>query len=78
MRSGRAILLAALSAFALAAPFAVPGLAQRFVPTADPAYPKLKFADSLVSLNDRCMVRGSKLNARLAAQYVNGQPLGFC
>jgi hypothetical protein len=78
MRSGRAILLAALAALALAAPFAVPGRAQRFVPTADPGHPKLKFADSLVSLNDRCMVRASRLNARIAAQYVNGQPLGFC
>jgi hypothetical protein len=74
MRRGRLILLVGATV-ALAAASAA---AQRFVPTADPAHPRLKFADSLESLNDRCMVRGSRLNARIAPQYVNGQPLGFC
>jgi hypothetical protein len=54
------------------------GDAQRRVPTADPVHPKLKYADSLVSLNDRCMVRKNKLNPRVRPVYVNRQPVGFC
>jgi hypothetical protein len=54
------------------------GEAQRRVATGDPERPRIKFADSLVSLNVRCMVRKSKLNPRVRPVYVNGQPLGFC
>lgn len=54
------------------------GEAQRRVPGGDPQRPRIKYADSLVSLNDRCMVRKSKLNPRVRPVYVNGQPLGFC
>ena len=58
---------------------AVPrGDAQRRVQTGDPAHPLLKFADSLVSLNDRCMVRKNKLNPNVRPVYVNRQPVGFC
>ena len=64
---------------AVAALLAPPrGEAQRRVPTGDPEHPRIKYADSLVSLNDRCMVRKSKLNPRVRPVYVNGQPLGFC
>lgn len=36
------------------------------------------FEDSLVSINDRCPVRKVKLNPKMPAVYVNGQPVGFC
>jgi len=52
--------------------------AQRYVPTADPQHPRLKFADSLVSPNDRCLVSQDKLNPRVRPVYVNGVPMGFC
>jgi len=70
------LLAAAAIATALALPHA--GRAQRYVPNADPAHPRLKYLDSLTSLNDRCMVRKAKLNARVRPVYVNGQPMGFC
>ena len=54
------------------------GAAQRYVPTGDPEHPRLKYADSLESLNDRCIVRGNKLNPKMRPVYVNGQPIGFC
>jgi len=41
-------------------------------------YPRVRFADSLVSLNDRCIVRQAPLNAMFKAAYVNGKPIGFC
>lgn len=69
-----AILLAALAFFN--AP--TPGAAQRYVATADSLHPRLKYADSLVSGNDRCMVAQQKLNRRVRPVYVNGVPLGFC
>jgi hypothetical protein len=52
--------------------------AQHYVPTADPAHPRLKFADSLISPNDRCVVSHDKLNPRVRPVYVNGVPMGFC
>ncbi len=55
-----------------------PGFAQRFVPGEEPELPRIEFADSLVSLNDRCIVRGTRLNLRIRPVYVNGQPIGFC
>ena len=41
-------------------------------------FPRLRFADDAISLNDRCPVRKAKLNKRLPAIYVNGKPIGFC
>lgn len=55
-----------------------PGRAQRFLPTDDPEHPRLVYADSLVSLNDRCIVRQVKLNPKVRPMYVNGRPVGFC
>ena len=52
--------------------------AQRYVPTADPKLPRLKYPDSLVSANDRCMVSHQKLNPKVRPVYVNGVPMGFC
>ena len=54
------------------------GLCQRYVPTADPGFPRIKFADSLVSSNDRCMVSRTKLNLSVRPVYVSGRPVGFC
>lgn len=36
------------------------------------------FEDGLVTLNDRCAVRKTRLNPKMPAVYVNGQPVGFC
>ena len=36
------------------------------------------FETGLVTLNDRCAVRKVKLNTKMPAVYVNGQPIGFC
>ena len=40
--------------------------------------PRIRFADGLVSLNDRCPVRLVPLNLRMPPVYVNGRPVGFC
>jgi len=52
--------------------------AQRYVPSSDPEHPRIKYADSLVSLNDRCIVRMNKLNTRVRPIYVSRHPVGFC
>lgn len=54
------------------------GAAQQFVPGGDPEFPRVMYADSLVSPNNRCMVRGDKLEPSIAPIYVNGVPMGFC
>ncbi len=53
-------------------------LAQHYVPGAEPKFPKLKYADSLISLNDRCIVSKEKLNPKARPVYVNSRPIGFC
>lgn len=78
MPRSRSFVVASLAVAVAALALAGGSYAQRFVPTDDPAHPRLRFADSLDSANDRCMVRGSRLNARIPPQYVNGVPLGFC
>ena len=69
--AGSAILAATILAGARAP-------AQQFVPTADPEHPRIRYADSLLSLNDRCAVRQGKLNPAFRPVYVNGKPIGFC
>jgi hypothetical protein len=64
----------ALALVVLASAPAVP----RFVAGPDSAHPRLLFADSLVSVNDRCIVAGNKLNPRIRPVYVNRRPIGFC
>jgi hypothetical protein len=44
----------------------------------DSAFPRLKFADGLVSINERCPVTKRKLSVHFPPVYVNGQPIGFC
>ena len=55
-----------------------PVSSQNYVPTSDLDHPKVRYADSLVSLNDRCPVRHGRLNPTYAPVYVNGRPVGFC
>ena len=70
----RALVLAA----GLACSFLGAASAQHYVATKDPDFPKIKYADSLVSANDRCIVSQAKLNPKMAPLYVNGVPIGFC
>lgn len=74
-RAVRAVLLTATAAAALAGR---PGTAQVYVPTEDLAHPKIRYADSLMSLNDRCPVRTGKLSTTYKPVYVNHRPIGFC
>ena len=74
--SRRCLALAAIGIAALLSP--ATSRAQRYVPTADPEHPRIKYADSLVSLNDRCIVRMNKLNTRVRPIYVSRHPVGFC
>lgn len=74
----RALALAAafLGAAGLAAAASkAPG---RFVPTADKTHPRIKYADSLTSINDRCAVKESPLALEIRPVYVNAKPIGFC
>ena len=52
--------------------------AQTYVPQPDLEHPKIQFADSTVSMNDRCPVRHGKRNTGYKPVYVNGRPIGFC
>jgi len=52
--------------------------AQVYVDTGDTLHPRVRYADSLVSLNDRCIVRMTKLSRKTRPVYVNGRPIGFC
>jgi hypothetical protein len=44
----------------------------------DSPFPKIRFEDGLVSVNDRCPVTKRKLSVHFPPVYVNGQPIGFC
>ena len=57
---------------------AAASMAQVAVPTKDPQHPRIRYEDSLLSLNDRCMVRGGTLNSVFRPVYINGRPVGFC
>jgi hypothetical protein len=50
----------------------------QYVPGTEEKFPRLRFADGQISLNDRCPVRHAKLNPKMAPVYVNGKPIGFC
>ena len=54
------------------------GGAQQYVESEDPAFPRIRYEDSLVSMNDRCIVRLRKLSPKIQPVYVNGRPIGFC
>lgn len=68
------IVLAAAAALACASAV----FAQRYVASDDPEFPRIQYADSMVSVNDRCIVRLRKLSPKIQAIYVNGRPIGFC
>ena len=57
---------------------AAASMAQVSVPTKDPQHPRIRYEDSLLSLNDRCMVRGGALNPAFRPVYINGRHVGFC
>jgi len=69
---------AALGFGLLVVSFGTLASAQVTVPTKNPERPRIRYADSLVSLNDACIVRGGTLNPFFKAEYVNGRPIGFC
>jgi YHS domain-containing protein len=77
MSRGRLLaVVAAVAALCALAPGA--GQAQRYVPQKDKEHPRIKFADSLVSINDRCAVKENLLSANVRPVYVNGKPVAFC
>lgn len=39
---------------------------------------RLRFSDELISANDRCPVRKSRLGERMPPVLVNGKVIGFC
>ena len=47
-------------------------------PSPESNFSTITYDDSLVSVNDRCMVRHMKLNPDVHPVYVNGMPMGFC
>ena len=49
-----------------------------YVPGIQDSFPRLRFSDGSMTANDRCPVRKSKLNRKLAPVFVNGRPIGFC
>jgi hypothetical protein len=71
-------------AAALAAAFALatvgPAPAQRYLYSTPPdsAHPRVVYADSSVSVNDRCIVRMIRLSRTMRPVYVNQEPIGFC
>ncbi len=49
-----------------------------YVANDDPEFPRIRYAVTTVSVNDRCPVTKSKLNRRLDPLRVNGRAIGFC
>jgi YHS domain-containing protein len=78
LRPIRALAAAALLGALAAAPAPRPALAQRYVPGEHSEFPKVKYADSLESVNDRCIVKKTKLSRTIRPIYVNWRPIGFC
>ena len=72
------VLAAACALATLAALATAPVHAQRYVPGESREFPRVKYADSLESVNDRCIVSGAKLNPEIRPVYVNWRPIGFC
>lgn len=57
-------------------PIVFDGMAAYVDTTAE--FPRVRYEDGSLSLNDRCIVRQVKLNRKMGAVYVNGRPIGFC
>jgi len=77
-RRFRALAAACALAALVAASALRPAHAQRYVPGESREFPRVKYADSLESVNDRCIVSGQKLNPEIRPVYVNWRPIGFC
>lgn len=44
-----------------------------------PAFPRVRYLDGQVSLNESCAIRvENKLSRRIPPVYVNGRAIGFC
>ena len=71
-----AVWVAAAALLALVAPRA--SLGQRYVPGPDAEHLRLKYGDSLVSINDRCMVTHRMIKPYVRPVYVSRQAVGFC
>jgi YHS domain-containing protein len=80
LRRRPARLLAAVLLLGALAAASVPhaARAQRYVPGESREFPRVKYADSLVSVNDRCIVKKTRLNPAIRPVYVNWRPIGFC
>jgi hypothetical protein len=74
----RAIVVAALGSLGIACGAGdLPALDRLEDPGA--AFSAVRYPErDLVSLNDRCPVSGTRLDAAIAPVYVNGRPIGFC
>jgi hypothetical protein len=72
----RSLLLFGLVASVCSA--ATPAFAQRYLAGPDTLHPRIRYADSLDSVNDRCIISKSKLSRRIRPVYVNKKPIGFC
>lgn len=49
-----------------------------FEPGGDAAFPRVRYADSLLSTNAQCVMSHSKLSVKVRPLYVNCIPVGFC
>jgi len=50
-----------------------------YVLAAQPGYPRVRYLDGQLSLNESCAIRvENKLSRKIPPVYVNGQPIGFC
>jgi YHS domain-containing protein len=78
LRALRALAAACALATLAAASAARPAHAQRYVPGEFREFPKVKYADSLESMNDRCIVKKTRLSLAVRPVYVNWRPIGFC
>jgi hypothetical protein len=73
-----AVLLAAAAACGGRPAELVPPVGEVTVVDPEAELPKLRFADGLISANDRCPVTKRKLSPYFPPVYVNGLPIGFC
>jgi len=82
MRQGYVIHAIAGTLIALTQPALAATPTKSTPPAARPAYPTLvhkkELYDSVLSVNDRCPVKGGPLNKNVRPMYVNRQPVGFC
>ena len=49
-----------------------------FVAGHDEKFPRIRFLNGQVSVNDRCPIKLGKLNTKMVPVEVNGRPIGFC